>query len=293
MDENDRKLATRFYGNLKFASDVLENKRVTFIHVSLLNDPFDPYCFFETDFGDSYLNFLKYMKSHHSRELPLFRGHVTPQSWNRTTRDLTNALRRIREIAFVLSMTRERGGRHPKDNLYMWGHYANGHRGVAIEFDMDALRRSVFAQHAAVNQAPSSETEVWAEMHYRSKFSPLSAEQIYQFLKQEIDAERGRIAVKVTTDLERHYSHVTTMKSDVWQNENEWRLMWRNDETDEKIYQCPISGDSIVNIFFGMCIQPDERQQFVHSAKASFPKASLYAAKKRYGDLALDFAPIS
>ena len=45
---------TRFYGTTDFALDVIQNKQIAFVHVSLLNDPFDPYCFWETDFSDSY-----------------------------------------------------------------------------------------------------------------------------------------------------------------------------------------------------------------------------------------------
>ena len=45
---------TRFYGTADYALDVIRAKQIAFVHVSLLNDPFDPYCFFETDFEGKY-----------------------------------------------------------------------------------------------------------------------------------------------------------------------------------------------------------------------------------------------
>jgi len=53
---------TRFYGTVDYAMDVVANRQIAFVHVSMLNDPFDPYCFFETDFGESYPNLIAFMK---------------------------------------------------------------------------------------------------------------------------------------------------------------------------------------------------------------------------------------
>jgi len=58
---------TRFYGTVDYALDVIRTKQIAFVHVSLLNDPFDPYCFFETDFEGKYQNLLRYVKQHHPR----------------------------------------------------------------------------------------------------------------------------------------------------------------------------------------------------------------------------------
>jgi hypothetical protein len=53
---------TRFYGNTAFGLDVLENQQVALVRVTLLNDPFDPNGFFETDF-DNYINLSKYIQT--------------------------------------------------------------------------------------------------------------------------------------------------------------------------------------------------------------------------------------
>ena len=142
---------TRFYGNVDFATDVIANKQITFVHASLLNDPFDPYGFFETDFGDSYPNLLKHVREQHPSELPWFRARVTAESWGRTVIELKAYLRRLRDTTFVLSTCAEYPGVRAEHNLYMWGHYANGHRGIAIEFNTQALTEAVLEHHARHN----------------------------------------------------------------------------------------------------------------------------------------------
>jgi hypothetical protein len=122
---------TRFYGNTRFGLDVLENQQITLVRVTMLNDPFDPYGFFETDFG-GYMNLLKYVQTQHAKDRGWFRNYVTAQSWGRTERDLKAYMARLRKDTFVLCASAPAGQTHLQDNLYMWGHYGNGHRGLAI-----------------------------------------------------------------------------------------------------------------------------------------------------------------
>jgi hypothetical protein len=119
---------TRFYGTVDYAVDLIRTKQIAFVHVSLLNDPFDPYCFFETDFEDKYQNLLRYVQRHHPKDMPWFRAQVTAQSWGKTVRQLKKYLNALRKHTFMLSTSAPLDGIHPKDNLYMWGHYGNGHR---------------------------------------------------------------------------------------------------------------------------------------------------------------------
>jgi hypothetical protein len=151
---------TRFYGSTQFALDVISNKKIAFVHISLLNDPFDPYCFFETDFGDSYQNLIAYVKKSHPQDLRWFMAHVTPQGWGQAVRDLKKYLDKERSTGFILSTSAASSVLHPKDSLYMWGHYANGHRGLAIEFDTQALASAVRKNHEVENGKPSEESDV-------------------------------------------------------------------------------------------------------------------------------------
>ena len=79
------------------------------------------------------------------------------------------------------------------------------------------------------------------------------------------------------------------VKGVVWARENEWRLMWKNDETRMRVVRCPIIKGSVVGIYFGLNLSESAKSDFAIEAKNSFPEAGLFSAKKRLGGLALDF----
>jgi hypothetical protein len=83
------------------------------------------------------------------------------------------------------------------------------------------------------------------------------------------------------------------IKNDVWKIENEWRLMWYNTDTRMKIYRCPIEADAIVKIVLGQSMGDTTREDFISEAKHNCPNANVLRAKKRFGDLALEFEPAS
>jgi hypothetical protein len=280
---------TRFYGTVDYAIDVITNRRIAFVHISVLNDPFDPYCFFETDFGDSYHNLLAYVRKNHPTGMPWFRAHVTPQSWGQIVQDLKAYMKRVRDTSFILSTSAEDSSCHPKDNLYMWGHYGAGHRGLAFEFNTQALANAALKHHEDQNGKPPQETEVWAKIDYTNIFGPITAEYVYEFMKQEHDLLKRKAVVRSDTRLDVYYRQLPKIKSDVWQRENEWRLMWHNDQTKEKVYKCPIGEDSITSIFLGLNLDSDKAREIVTAAKHNFPNASILQAYKQHGALALEF----
>ena len=88
--------------------------------------------------------------------------------------------------------------------------------------------------------------------------------------------------------LEEYYDRMSVIKHTVWHNENEWRLLWHNDTDGLPVYKCPISEDCVSNIFIGMRFVGD-RDAFINDARRALPNAGLYLAKKRHGNLALDY----
>ena len=82
---------------------------------------------------------------------------------------------------------------------------------------------------------------------------------------------------------------MSIIKSNVWQSENEWRLMWRNDEIEGTVYKCPIGKNTITNIFLGLQLASEKIEEIISAAKLNFPEASILRAHKRLGDLALEF----
>lgn len=278
----------RFYGNTRFGFDVLEKQHVALVRSTLLNDPFDPYGFFETDFAN-YSDLLRYVRTHHPRDLGWFRVHVTPVSWGKTERDLKAYMARLRADTFVLCASAPAGATHPRDNLYMWGHYGNGHRGLAIEFDSAALEEVVLAHHRSEGGAPLVGEQPWVRMEYARSFRPISAEDVYQFLKQcnEVDARRKK--EPEPTPLDSYYRQLSVIKSDVWQSENEWRLMWRSTTETGGVYKILITPECIRAIYLGLAIPDDVAEKAVNAVAQHFPACEVWRAAKRHGDLSLDF----
>lgn len=191
----------------------------------------------------------------------------------------------------MLSTTTPLAGFHPKDNLYMWGHYGNGHRGVAIEFDTAKVAAAVLEHHEKENGVPLQEKTVWSKVKYAKTFAPIAASDMFAFLKQEKDLELRRITARTDTNLDRYYRRMSIIKSDVWKSENEWRLMWRNLTAAPSVYKCPIFQECISNIFVGLTFTGDV-SEFGKEAKREFPTAGVFRAIKRHGDLALEFVAI-
>jgi hypothetical protein len=222
--------------------------------------------------------------------MPWFRAQVTAVSWGKTVRELKDHLDALRKHTFMLSTSAPLAGLHPKDNLYMWGHYGNGHRGIAIEFDTEKVAAAVIKHHEVEN-GPLDERTIWSKVEYAKTFAPIAAADVFAFLKQEKDLELRRITARVETSLGVYYKRMSIIKSDVWSSENEWRLMWRNTSAPPSVYKCPISDECIRNVFIGLNFKGDA-SACASEAKHQFPNAGVFQAIKRHGDLALEFEPL-
>ena len=283
---------TRFYRDLDFALDVVANRQITFVHVSTLNDPFDPYFFMETDFGGSRNVLLKHIAAEHPQDLTWFKANITDDWWQDAMTALKEYYSRERSGMFVFSTCAESADFHPRDNLYMWGHYGNGHRGVAIEFDTAKLKSSLLESSTFPGESESLKDVLWTKIEYRKEIPRFPAEEYYQFImhNQNTVSESDRTENWEPTALDRHFKLLVHIKSDVWERENEWRLMCSS-PTRMKILRCRISADSIKTITMGLNSSEEAHSNFAAEAVENFPQAVVFRAKKREGFL-LDFERI-
>ena len=163
-------IVTRFYRNLDFALDVIANRQVTFVHVDTLNDPFDPYFVLETDFAENHSELIRYLQESHPGDEIWFNQLMPAENWQDAIDGIRDHMAYVRKTTFVFSASSELEGACPKDSLYMWGHYADGHRGVAFEFDTWALASSL------MRHSKNSTGEIanpWVRMEYRPLVPPL------------------------------------------------------------------------------------------------------------------------
>jgi hypothetical protein len=147
----------------------------------------------------------------------------------------------------------------------------------------------VLKHHEAETGKPLEDSNVWTKIENTKTFAPITAKMVYEFMKQEMEMSKRKRAVRVTTQLDGYYNRMTTIKSDVWQSENEWRLLWRNDGTQEKVHKCPIDEVAIASIFLGLSLAVEKAEELIAAATHNFPAASILRAHKRHGDLALEF----
>jgi len=277
----------RFYGTVDFALDAIANRQVTFVHASKLNDPFDPYFFFETDFKNSYQSLLEYVRRKHPDDADWFAKQVPIDGWNQSVADIIGHFEKLKDETYVLSTSASQDGVHPKDNLYMWGHYGNGHRGVAIEFDPREVARPMIQVHKRQTGDDLTESEVWFKMQYSGRLPPLTRAHFFDFFRGEKDGGTRK------TRLHEHYEKMSKTKSLVWRSENEWRLLWHRDDTKLKIHRSSINERAISAVYVGENASKSTQDDITFEVKQNFPAAKVFKGQKQFGAFALDFKEVA
>jgi len=277
----------RFYANTNYALECIALKQITFLHVDKLNDPFDPVLDYVTDFNDNYAAFLSHVLKHHSSQLESIKERLPEQKWKDTVAGWLNLASAIRAKMFLFSACAVRVENHPRDNLYMWGHYGNGHRGIAIEFNTTALAKSVIKQDDLNSEYP------WWEMEYAKEIPRINCEEIVEFIMNaqpnpdNLEAYGPKLYSKILQRLR--------FKGEVWKNEDEWRLALGNDETKLKFLRLDIPSSAVTAVYLGCRAAEQEqlRKAFVYETQRHFPNAIVFRANMRPGEYALDFEKIT
>jgi hypothetical protein len=277
----------RFYGNTDYALECIALKQITFVHVDKLNDPFDPVLDYVTDFDDSCEALLLHVHKHHSSQLKSFKERLSEQNWKEAVAGWSNLASATRAKMFVFSTCAVREGSHPRDNLYMWGHYGNGHRGVAIEFNTTALAESVIKRLVHTSEPP------WWEMEYAKEIPRINCEDIIELV---MNAQPDAYNMELYGP--KLYSKICQRlrtKGEVWKSENEWRLALGNDETKLNILRHEIPSSAVTAVYLG-CLAAEREQlrnAFIYETQRHFPKANVFCANMRPGEYSLNFEKIA
>jgi hypothetical protein len=276
----------RFYGNTDFALDAIAHRQVTFVHLSKLNDPFDPYFFFETDFGSEYDGLLAYVQKHRPSDVDWFMRHLPRENWQKSVEDIEKHMEHYKNTTFVLSCSAVTKEMHPRNNLYMWGHYGNGHKGVAIELDTLKAASLLADQHNREKDVKLSVENSWIQIEYAADMPPITTKMFFEFFRNDHE-QRAQ-----NTSLERYYNKTARVKSLVWRQEYEWRMLWHNDETHLKIHRAPIPEDAITAVYVGLAASSSVAADMVFETQRKFPAAKIFKAQKKPGFSELEFRQI-
>ncbi len=281
------KRVVRFYSNTDYAMQAIGFREITYVRIDQLNDPFDPPFFFITDFGNSYADLFDYVRRNHKEDIQNFSSRLPQENWERLLKNITEELTSIRNSTFIFSACAVTENQHPKDNLYMWSHYGNGHRGIAIEFDTALLTKAVSIKNKTLNGEETQADDVWNKIDYPITLPKITCEMIYQAIMsahKEFDIEAWR-----RTKFSDIMAVILRSKSLVWKVENEWRLMWRNNETDLKIERLILLDETITALYLGCRVTDPLKQSLISQVRRSFPKALVYDSKKVHGEFAIKF----
>ena len=276
----------RFYRTTDYAVELLRDLSIALVRAPLLNDPFDPYFFFETDVSGGFQKFIKDIDAAYPGEGKRIRKVSGPMEWRKTMEGLQKIHKSFREHTYILSFTSGSDNTKAHDNLYLWGHYADGHRGLCIEFDTESLSLAISNAHEAeTGKSPS--ISVWNKIIYRNSVPVISNRRLY-----EMAINTGLI--------ERYATEVVTIKHTAWSQENEWRLMWRPpnaasppEDTLEAVHRVRIPPNAIKRLYLGMRMPAETALQIQSAAKECCPGAEIWDASKKAGALALEFHRIS
>jgi len=167
-----------FYGNLKYALECIALKQITLVRTDKLNDPFDPNFFFETDFNHDYQVLINHVQQHHEKNLEQLKLILPKENWRSFINGIEEEyFKNLRNSTFIFSTCEVSEDKHPKDNLYMWSHYGDGHRGVAIEFDTALLTKTVLEDQERLH---GENLEPWFEINYQDDVPKITCEHIFQ-----------------------------------------------------------------------------------------------------------------
>jgi Protein of unknown function (DUF2971). len=278
----------RFYGNPQYAIDSIGFKEITFLHPDKLNDPFDPNFFFETDFNENYSSLYNYVQQCHLSDLQIFKSRLPEANWKRFVEQIESYFNSLRNNAFVFSTSAVDQNIHPKDNLYMWGHYGNGHRSVAIEFDTNLLKKSLWEKTIKLNGEKIDDNEIFFQIKYPVEMPNITCESIFQFIIN--DNENSDEEAWAATELGKIIQSRIISKSKGWEIENEWRfLMRRNDETNLKIQRLSLLDETISAIYLGCRINEDIKEDLISETKRGFPNANIFLGKRVKGAFVLEW----
>ncbi|MHB8883257.1 MAG: DUF2971 domain-containing protein [Thermodesulfovibrionales bacterium] len=144
-----------------------------------------------------------------------------------------------------------------RDDILMWSHYSDGHKGFCLEFDKERLKAWKFCQ-------------------------PVDYDQKYLSFKEFND---------VLPDNSRSIQ-LLFRKSKHWKYEAEWRLIVRPDENNpiNRLYKFP--EELLTGVIFG-CLMPDDKKNIIKDfLKNRKSPVQLYVAKKKENEFALRIEPI-
>jgi len=148
------------------------------------------------------------------------------------------------------------------DDILMWSHYADGHRGIVLQFDKSRLERAF--------------SKCWCEkVDYNNNILTL----------EEINS--------ASPDAEKFARLVLLKKEDRWKYENEWRIII-DPSLNKHIPHCRIDRfpkEALTGVIFGAEMSPEDKYAVQMWLKENNHQAQIYQAIRETGSYSLKIKP--
>ena len=157
-----------------------------------------------------------------------------------------------------------------RDNLLMWAHYADEHRGAVLEFQVSAEIDNPLC--------------IATQVAYLETPPPLFEAE--EFLGHWFGTgvwDRHRISL----------SRYAATKGLAWQHEREWRVWYPAEPAQEQLYEdCAIRSKELVAVYLGCRISPRHRSQVLRALADNHQGVAAYGAQKAQSRFQLTFTAI-
>lgn len=148
------------------------------------------------------------------------------------------------------------------DNLLMWSHYTDSHKGFCVEFDFNMLH-SIAMNYIKIDQLVNLE-----KVDYSNEYPILNP--------------------YLSIDDTKNYLNGLLTKSEVWEYEEEWRIIY-SDNPNESI---ELPDKVITGVYFGVKCGNDEIDIAKKLFKGKSSKPIFYKAKLKNREFGLEFEKI-
>jgi len=152
-----------------------------------------------------------------------------------------------------------------RDNLLMWAHYAEDHKGAVFEFLV----------------LPEDDNALCAAQPviYRKRPPYLMTEN--QFLESIFEGKSRNIILR---------SEYARVKSDIWEYEKEWRVWYPLEEVTKALHlDFPLRQKELGAVYLGCRMDEHLRKKIISLVRERYPQTRLYQARKAVEDFRLDY----
>jgi Protein of unknown function (DUF2971) len=159
---------------------------------------------------ENYQALIDYISEVYPDDLGWFINVIPVEGWQKSINDLNGYFNRLRDQTYIFSTVGVGATEHPKDSLYMWSHYAYGHRGLAIEFDTHEIGSDLVEMYNNCHAEKISIHDAWVRVDYENQLSPITKKMFFDFAKAAYENTNRK------TSIHKYYDSIAKTKSTVW-----------------------------------------------------------------------------